>query len=493
MEQPANETTPNAKDRSTLPIVPHKASFAGDFQVWLDAWSPRLWEVLVYFRSGSSDVLEEFQEAMRANYFRNQIKKRKPDALGLARSFVRSWSRFVLRRSKDDLREWQGATLLLGLFRHGMQPSEIAYVLDKSPSHVLMKAYEILAKDLDISSLGRQEPDCVRSDLHFVEAMLSLTWKDPLQLFGKKNFEGHLRTCARCQKIKGHFLKQIEEIKEWRAHPLPEDFAQTLDIDDRSASGWFARNLFMRWPWYVKVPVQVSTAALIVLLVMAMPFWGNILPKAKKTPAVSQEPQIVAQASPTEMLPTPADETPPVETPPAPVVAAAPPQAAPQSPEPVTAPAPPPLANVAKTKEAALPKTTEALSSSPPVSKPEKLFWRWGARSSALDEDGKRVLDILTRYAATQAGELKLGAPNKGGRYFHFSVKKEVYEALRAEIEGLNLIGFSKEQVRSARSTSLDLSRIVFVLNPQKKSGTKVPSDSSAPAVEAPPSAPDSL
>lgn len=450
-------------------MPPIKASFPQDFQVWLENWGPKLWEILVYFHSSSDEVHEEFKEALRATYFRNQLKKKKPNTLGLSRSFIRTWSKYVARRSTADLKEWRNATLLLSLFRQSMHPSELAYILDKSPSHVLMRAFDLFLANLDSQRVKAISADCVRSDLHFVEAMLSLPWKDPLKLFGPEAFQGHLESCERCQFLKRHFLQKANELKQWVPPPIPQQLFAELEIDEKTASGWFAKNLFTRWPWYIKVPVQVSAAALIVLLVMAVPFGGNLFPK-KKVPRESPVAMESAEPDPVAVAPAPEVESPPVtlaktiepDTKKSPEVAAnakvvIPPPSPPEVKK-IPAPPVPPKAPEADAKVAAAGVDL----------KQEKLFWRWGAFTNLLDEDKNRILAILTRYHAEQAGELALGAPYQGGRYFHFSIKKEDFETVQSEITALKLENFSKEQGVSPRRTSVDLRRIVFVLKPSR-------------------------
>jgi hypothetical protein len=96
-----------------------------------------------------------------------------------------------------------------------------------------------------------------------------------------------------------------------------------------------------------------------------------------------------------------------------------------------------------------------------------RVFYRWGAFSSALAGDSSRVMQILNKYGAKKSGELDLGASYRGGRYFHFSVPKAKYSELLREIQALNLVDFTNSRAVSERLTPADERRVVFLVRPQ--------------------------
>jgi hypothetical protein len=81
-----------------------------------------------------------------------------------------------------------------------------------------------------------------------------------------------------------------------------------------------------------------------------------------------------------------------------------------------------------------------------------------------LDGEVQNLLGILQRYNAEKAGELDLGAEYRGGRYFHFSVKKEDFPKLLEELRTTDLENFTNVKARSDRQSKEGYTRIVFLL-----------------------------
>ncbi len=132
---------------------------------------------------------------------------------------------------------------------------------------------------------------------------------------------------------------------------------------------------------------------------------------------------------------------------------------------PVTSKPEVPPAKVAETKP--ISGAPEAASESATSSVAERRFYRWGAYTGRLSADGDRILAILTKYGAEKAGDLALGAPYRGGRYFHFAVTAEQFNELSAEIRALGLGNLTESEATSWRRTPLSQRRVVFVLQPE--------------------------
>ena len=72
----------------------------------------------------------------------------------------------------------------------------------------------------------------------------------------------------------------------------------------------------------------------------------------------------------------------------------------------------------------------------------------------------------LVAPVAVAAGELELGAFYRGGRYFHFRIPTENWDAFEEEVLQLSLKSFSRTRVDSGRNERPGMRRAVFLIRP---------------------------
>jgi len=475
-------------------------SFSETYRLWLNKWAPLLWSLVSFQVPATDEMLEEFVEALRGTYYNMRIRGAKRDENSIASAFIRTWGKLSSKNSFEGPWTWEEKLIVLGLFRFSWTIEQISFFLKKNPSHVTMKTYDILCQLADRrleegKHLGR---DCVSFDLNVVDCLLQREWKDPLAYFTKDDLLKHEAECPRCKKLGIDLVNQVLTVREMPLEQLAPEVLENFNLEHDSTSGWLARNWLSQWPWFFKLPLQLGLASLVVFLVLAIPYAGDLIPNLGG-PALNKN----AQSTSDDSLFSPR-----VDPAPLPVLASL------ASPTPI----PSPSSAMASVKAIPSPaaKTTDvakvAVEAEVSKAKQEKLLYSWFANVLDAEESSAKVLAILSKYGAKKAGELALGAPNRGGRYFHFSLPKENLSKVVDEVKALDLKNFKITETVSGRKTPLDLRRVVFILSPIKKSvETKknseststdeslsakslkdMPTPSSTPEDEVPPSDPGS-
>ncbi len=418
------------------------------------------------------------------------------------RRFIREW----FRRMKISQSEWTNTLLPRALFSLEWNYSKIGEILGISPSRVLLLGFRSLEERL--GPFGRHlSKDCARNDLFLVDRLLKRSWSDPLKIYRPEEFESHLKKCGRCADIYKSSEQFVEEIKQERLRSVPPE----LEILLRSESPGVGRGVFSwyhRLTWFNKIAFQSGGTALIVSLVLLVPYYqridiGRLFRSSTKTLLTigetqelpdTDEPIVVdpvdsATSDPdmqTEVAELPevessvsgnpksATETKAVEVAKIPTES----QKAKPAPEiktPSKVAVETKVATGAGAGEVQVAKNSNqsAASSDPPAevkeanaTAPRKYFYRWGARTNDPEIVATSVKRILEKYRVKRAGELDLGAAYKGGRYFHFTVSQSEYESLISEIRGVHFEDFTSTRTDSDRATMAGLVRIVFWVGP---------------------------
>jgi len=440
-----------------------------DFRNWVRKWGPGLWNLLARSSESDESVLDDFYElAERAR----SVKATAGEAGDLARSgaFVKEW--FRRAKTRTDRSALEDRVYLMGHLTLGWSSDELARILGGlSPQAFRRRLFDSLKRSADLGLeetkyLGR---DCARQDLFLVDELMGLAWRDPLGFFDPEKLARHRAQCGRCRML---FERLSQEIRDVRARPVslpPPSYLDQLERLGLFREDWKPNRWLRGWPWYVRLPLQLGLASLVVFGVLAVPYYGDLFPEWRRmlqtaarprpvpTQKVAAVPTPVPSASFRPLVLAPLDDETTASLATAPQVVpseAVPSQAAPTQVALMPSPTPSAAASV---EPADAPKTAWN----------ERKFYQWGAFTPNLEADTQALLAILERFKAEQAGELRLGAPNRGGRYFHFSVAFDDYSKLKDELTALGLREFSEEMAQSWRRTPMDRRRVVFLLKPK--------------------------
>jgi hypothetical protein len=432
-----------------------------DFRNWVRTWGPGLWNLLARDGDNEDSLLEDFFEIAE----RVRSVKAPAGAAGdvnRSQAFVKEWLRRAKTRTERS--QLEDRLFLTGHLLLGWSAEELSVILGGlSPQAFRRRLFEALKRsaELGLSDTRYLGRDCARQDLFLVDSLLGLTWKDPLAFFDPATLEAHREGCPRCRSL---YARLGEEIRRTRGRSVtlpPASYLEQLDSLGLFREDWKPNRWIRAWPWYLRLPLQLGLASLVVFAVLAVPYYGDLFPELRRSMRARRDkpaptPTAVASAAPS---PTPSFR--PLVL--APEAEQSVPDVVP-SPVPTVAKATPPLPTVAPTvAAAALPSVTPT-----PVAGVwnERKFYQWGAFTPDLEGQTQAVLALLKGVNAEQSGELKLGAPNRGGRYFHFSIAAGDYEKLKEGMRGLGLREFTEEAAQSWRRTPTDKRRIVFLLKP---------------------------
>ncbi len=445
-------------------------SFAISYKNWLTKWAPTLWSLVCFQAPPTEDLESEFVEALRGTYYSLRIRGAKKDENSIAAAFIRVWAKLSAKNNFDGLWTWEERVLFLGLFRFSWTIDQLGFFLKKNSSHITMRTLDLLSRQIggsaeDGKHLSR---DCVSFDLFVIDCILKREWKDPLNFFTKEKLLQHETKCPRCKQFGRNLVAQIFSIRDLPLVQLDPKILDRIKLDQDSTSGWLAKNWLSQWPWYVKLPLQLVLASIVVFLILAIPYVGDLFPKPHKTTVKKEAEQMVRSEAPLPQV-SPSPES-----------------------TPVAVASPTPKVPIASSKQ-------------------EKLLYTWWASADDFEGQGEKILAILNRHQAKQAGELGLGAVNRGGKYYHFSVKTEDLDSLKSEILSLEIKNFRETNASSNRKTPIEFRRVVFLLSPPKKhtgdsrvesvgapkedpiqNDSSSPKPSLEPAIEAQPSDPGS-
>lgn len=426
-----------------------------DFRVWVEKIGPDLWGLLAQDNELEGAVLEDFFEIAERVRSTKAAAGRHGDLLR-TQVFVREW----LRRSKNrsDRATLEDRLYLTAYLRLGWPLDDLVFIIGNISPHMFRhRLFEALKRESGLSLAGQRflGRECARQDLFLVDEVLGLSWRDPLNFLSAEKFRDHRSHCERCRQLFESVGLAVRSVRSRPASLPPTDFLEELGRLGLFSQDW-KPNLWIRgWPWYLRVPLQLSAAALVVFGVLAVPYYGDLFPEWRRSlhsHPESMKPSpvaVVAQASPT--------------------VAAAPaiPLVYAPTPEPTVMPSAIAATPVVVAATIPAPKAVVKADAKGEVSWNERKFYQWGAFTSKLDADVQTLLALLTRYSAERSGELELGAPNRGGRYFHFSIPTSDYAKFREEVAALGLLEFTEETASSWRRTPVDRRRIVFLLKPK--------------------------
>ncbi len=448
---------------------------------WLKTEAPGLW-LLVRMGSSDSVVATERFHFFMQNVLRKTASK-KPEKLNsdlLTQSFMkhlRLWaSKNRLQNQQqanqplswqDEQRKWiylmpEKLWALVSAFLLDWPIRKSNHYFGNSKQSVQFQAFEALVEisGLTNADVAILEPNCARFDLHYVDWFQNVEWSDRLNIFNKTHFDQHLKSCNRCQALHQKLKAKIQQFKH-EAHQARAE----LDIEPLQSITFSAASS-MDWPWILRLGFQLLMVSAAIFAVLSLPYIGELIPKKKQKPTLvanmqKKEERVEQVVAPPVVAPSPVS---------APTSAVALAKGVP-SPQPVlaqtrpvqTLPSPLPSAK----SKVALPVVAQAPVQSPSVSAKDvgttTEFYRIGATSLHLDEDAKKVMQVLKKYDVQRAGELDLGAIYKGGRYFHFTIPKNDFASF---IKELNTLGFDKLTQQKAQSADrkipTDLSRIVL-------------------------------
>lgn len=461
------------------------------YKSWLLHRAPQLWGLLVFSQKATEQELPDFFETLDKIFHRVSGRYSENFDTNL-------WTRAIVNDWRKRYRLDNESLYLLGALRFSWTFDELSTFTFKSAAHIKMRLFEsLMAREPVVALPKHQNRDCARYDLRAVEDLLGLPWKDPLELFNRAALSAHLESCSRCRDVKRQLEEAVHEIQHCPLATLPEDFVEQIRFEKDRHRWSHVKAWYHRWPWFLRIPTQLVFICSLIYAVLAVPYAGDFLPsRARLTQwaerlgyGTSKKEVVVAanNASPAVVeTPLPAAkielapakvEMPPVGAAPVatPVVTAAAPAAS-------TAPVPAPVATPVPTR------AEPALEVANP--KGEKVVYHWYASAGNLEDQTKNVLSLLRRYSAERAGNLALGAPNSGGRYFHFSISQDDFDDLYRELAPLGLEKISSYKAASSKLTPAGRSRIVLILLPLRGGPKSKAATSSAPEGAAPPSAP---
>lgn len=451
------------------------------YKSWLLHRAPQLWGLLVFSQKATEQELPDFFETLDKVFHRVSGRYSENFDTNL-------WTRAIINEWRKRYRLDNESLYLLGALRFSWTFDELSTFSLKSSAHIKMRLFEsLLARDPVVALPKHLNRDCARYDLRAIEDLLGLSWKDPLELFNRNALSAHLQSCSRCREVKRQLEEAVHEVQHCALAALPEDFVDQIRFEKDRHRWSHVRAWYQRWPWFLRIPTQLVFICSLIYAVLAVPYAGDFFPsRGQITRWAENLGYVPGKKDPVE-VPTEAPSTPVV-------VAETPPPTKIELPEakievPPVAPAPPPAPVVAAAPALppppAMPATALVASS-----KGEKVVFHWYASTSNLEEQTKNVLSLLRRYSAERAGNLALGAPNSGGRYFHFSVSKDDFDPLFKELAPLGLEKISSYKAASSKLTPAGRSRIVFILLPLRGTPKSKPATSSEPEGGVPPSVP---
>ncbi|MBS1983849.1 MAG: hypothetical protein JST16_06730 [Bdellovibrionales bacterium] len=443
--------------------------FNQKFLSWLSEWSHDLWTVCAYTSKAHESIEDDFRETLELA--RRKMRTRFRVQLGekAAGLFFREWFRLQeVRSPRSSLSALepssQDRALLATLFKCNWTFEKAARVFGLSATATRHRALQALSFYLAVPESGLRPlgRDCFRADLYILDQLRDLSWHDPLHFFGPRDFTKHLSGCARCSALSFHLQETIKQIHAYKLPPMVDMRHVQSESSSHLSSRWFLLSWISTWPWFVRVPVQLVGAALVVFTVVTIPYLGDLFPEVTRSLPQFKRQFRESVTGVKRLVPVPSVPAPP-PSPPAPqlpmaepAVVAANTQSAPVVVPPAPPPAPVPPAPPA---QAASPvAVVEANDQNP------KTFFQWAAFTPDLDGDRAKILALLQKYAAEKAGDLNFGAHYLGGLYFHFNITDADYEHLVSEIEALGLQKFTRKKGRGIKDRPAGKTRVVLLL-----------------------------
>ncbi len=452
------------------------------FEDWKKQSLQDFWLISQEFFSSDSDFVELLD---RVSY---QVKK------GKLRSSVecdRYLFSLFLKTLGQKRRAVTEKIYLLALFKLNWPLEKLSSLTHEYTSKIKFLVTQSLKDRVSVElSSKKLSQDCCRADLFLVDYLFDRSWKLPFkENFSLLTLKNHLKSCDRCQAVVGaaEGIKSQLIYQDIKTFEYQYPFTKRISKNKVVKSFEFYQNFSLHW----KGLIQVLLSIVLVFSIATIPFVGKFLIKqqqgaqseneAKKGAVEKLDATWVDLALERDLISPPWLVS-----------------------EQHDSPQSPPLAkflNNYKAEEIALSQKNETVAVEPPkVEAPQAakilsnknvveevvktdiktrseieeenaaesdnqwIFYRWGAYAEELDVIVPKILSVLEINQAEKAGELDFGAEYRGGRYFHFSIKKELMRKVIDELKTLKLEGFTKVEAKSDRKNKEGHSRIVFLL-----------------------------
>jgi hypothetical protein len=323
--------------------------------------------------------------------------------------------------------------------------------------------------------------ECVRFDLYAGDFLLALMPRQSVGVWKSSDAEKHVASCARCshrlEELKAalQHLRGVERLS-WTEKPawLPASFEH-----EQTRSSLKHKVLEPVTVWIGRYSFRLVLSGFAIALAVWAPSWirstswDGLGTRLQSWWDQSLPQSLIARRSDEASTPLPIEES---ESSVSSVVSlekTVQPQPPPASTS-VAAGAPAKSANISSpqvagastviSKVAPAPQN-EVSASGEAAAWTQNSFFQWGAFTTQdLEQANSQVLAILAEHGATQAGELVLGASHRGGKYYHFSVPANAFDALQNQMLQLGMVEFTRTRAVSARRTPTDVRRVVFLL-----------------------------
>jgi hypothetical protein len=485
------------------------------FQYWFDQWAEGLWSFAHFYALSSDEHQDDFLDVLHAA--RPKISKSLlVDSNGRrgVGIFLEAWFTRLRKNRQHSSQNsvslsWEDQFLLFAIFRMNWSDELVAEFVRLPLSAIKFRLFTALCKESKIpdEELAHISRDCSRFDLYFGDLLLDQKWKDPLNIVNRAEIQKHGQHCTRCQLLQENLRLCVDQLRGRSIFSIPQTFRN--EIREEFGTRWqllFSGEWFSDLPWIVRVPAQVSIAGLAVWGVLFLssknPSFERFYKGATQVLVSGQSKAAYVWDSTRSTLSEWVDgwksDTP---------VANVSESLRGSGGRPETAMLTQgkrynevELLKFALSKKVDVVLDTDAnktvggdsvlLGRQEPVAgvvagagsasgvagvekststADEKLFYRWSAVSKNIDADREKILAVLTKYNAVRAGDIGLGGNYQGGKYFHFSVAKEVFDVVFEEVKALGLVGLTSNEGRSGmRKTPPDQRRAVFSLMPEK-------------------------
>jgi hypothetical protein len=263
--------------------------FQQRFLSWFDAWGRDLWQVCVYASRSPESVEDEFPELLEMTMKRMRTKFRASTGEAWAAHFIGQW--LHLQRIRNP-RTGLSATdiplvdrcVLAALFKVGWSLERTALVLGMSVSSLRFRTLQTLKLIAHAApgSFDVRSRDCSRYDLHAIDGVLGVGWKDPLSFFDGAAHDAHRASCPRCGVLGASIDESLQHLHSLKIAPIPPRLRESLAEAHSFASRSIIVSWFSTWPWFLRVPVQLTFVAFVVFAVVTVPYVGDLFPELKQ-------------------------------------------------------------------------------------------------------------------------------------------------------------------------------------------------------------------